>query len=217
MSLRILLFAVFGLGIAIALPAMLLDVCPWRPGVGPSEGVLVARIGMTLEEMRERSSLALSKDVDSPLTGSTTVVGRPVFDFEIADTAMRFERCRYYFITTGNHGDRKIEAISIGVSTEKVPLAELQAANARVQRALADDGWRPGWYAYTTPEDQALHGGVTENGRGFHWLKDGTLLHLASKRMDDEQPGEDPATAGEWIQLLELRPPSSDNDLTFAP
>src|SRR4030095_16783514 len=140
MSLRILLFAVFGLGIAIALPAMLLDVCPWRPGVGPSEGVLVARIGMTLEEMRERSSLALSKDVDSPLTGSTTVVGRPVFDFEIADTAMRFERCRYYFITTGNHGDRKIEAISIGVSTEKVPLAALPGANARRQPRPADEG-----------------------------------------------------------------------------
>lgn len=33
----------------------------------------------------------------------------------------------------------------------------------------------------------------------------------------EEQPGEDVETAGAWIQLLELRPPSSHADLTFEP
>ena len=128
---------------------------------------------------------------------------------------MRFERCRYYFIVTGDHDDPHIEAISIGVSPETVTRAELIAAHQRVQSELRADGWESGRYEYTTPEQQQLHGGATSSGDGFIWRKGDTLLRLEGKRMDDEQPGEDEATAGAWLQLLELRPPESDEDLTF--
>jgi hypothetical protein len=49
-----------------------------------------------------------------------------------------------------------------------VPLptrAELVAAHARVQAQLTADGWRRGRYEYTTPEQQALHGGMTSRRR----------------------------------------------------
>jgi hypothetical protein len=208
-------WAVFALGLAVALPVMLRDLFGWRPSVGAAEGVLVARIGMPLDEMRRRSSLALSEGVVSSLTGSTTVAGSPVFDFEVADTAIRFERCRYYFIVTGDDGDPKIESMSIGVSPETFPRSELAAAHQRIQRALAADGWIAGFYAYDTPELQQLHGGMTESGRGFFWKKGDTLLHLQAKRMDDEQPGEDAVTAGQWIQFLDLRAPGSNPDLRY--
>jgi hypothetical protein len=208
---------ILALGLLIATPAMLHDAFGWscRPRIGPSEGVLVARIGMPIEEMRQRSSLALAKSVGSVLTGSTTVAGSGVFDFEVADTGTRFPRCRYYFIVTGNHGDPRIESMSIGISTEKVSRAELIAANQRVQEQLGRDGWRTGRFVYATEELQHLHGGATESPRGFYWVKGDTLLRLESKHMDEEQAGEDPETAGEWIQFVELAAPSSQPDLHF--
>jgi hypothetical protein len=210
-------WTIVALGVLIAVPAMLHDAFGWscRPRIGPSEGVLVARIGMTVDEMRRRSTLVLAESVGSALTGSTTVAGSGVFDFEVADTGTRFPRCRYYFIVTGNHGDPKIESMSIGISTEKVPRAELVAANRRVQDQLARDGWRTGRFVYATEALQHLHGGATESPRGFYWVKGDTLLRLESRRMDDEQPGEDPETAGEWIQFVELESPSAEPDLHF--
>ncbi len=217
-NLRTYLFwTILALGVLIATPAMLHDAFGWscRPRIGPSEGVLVARIGMSIDEMRRRSSLALAKGVESVLTGDTTVAGSGVFDFEVADSGTRFPRCRYYFIVTGNHGDPKIASMSIGISTEKVSRAELMAANRRVQDQLARDGWRTGRFVYATEELQQLHGGATESPRGFYWVKGDSLLRLESKRMDEERPGEDPETAGEWIQFVELAAPSSEPDLRF--
>ncbi len=53
---------------------------------------------------------------------------------------------------------------------------------------------------------QRLHGGATRGPEGRSWLKDGMVLDVEEKRMDDAQPGEDPATAGEWIQYIEIWP-----------
>ncbi len=208
-------WALFASGLAIAAPVMLQELGGLRASVGASEGVLVARIGMSLDEMRRRSSLPIPEGTHSSLTGTTTLVAAPVFDFEVADTKIRFEQCRYYLIVTRDHDDPRIEAISIGVSPETTTRAELIAAHARVQAELAADGWQRGRYEYTTPEQQQLHGGATSSGDGFFWRKDDTLLQLAGKRMDEEQPGEDESTAGAWIQLLELRPPDSNEDLVF--
>jgi hypothetical protein len=204
-------WALFGSGLAIATPVMLHDLfgVELRLPVGKSEGALVANVGMTLDEVRQRSSIQLPDAIDSKLTGEHLVIGSPVFDFEIAGTAIRFERCRYYWIETGEHGDLHVESMNIGVSTNKLTHAELVAANQRVQQLLEQDGWQAGQYNYKTPELQALHGGITSSGHGYFWRKGGTLLHLVGKRMDDETPGEDPETAGEWIQYVELGPSNS--------
>jgi len=209
-------WAMYGLGLVIAAPAMLQDL-GFEIGPGESEGVLVARIGMPLDEVRQRSSLVLAEGIVESLTGRRTLIGSPVFDFAIADSTVRFEGCRYYFMTTGEDGDPRVEAISIGASPHTLTRAELIAAHQRVQQALVADGWRSGRYEYVTAEEQALHGGATSSGEGFFWLKGETVLEIQGKRMDDEQPGEDAATAGAWIQVLELRPPAAFADVTFAP
>ncbi|MEO8202108.1 MAG: hypothetical protein ABI679_16370, partial [Gemmatimonadota bacterium] len=51
-----------------------------------------------------------------------------------------------------------------------------------------------------------LHGGRTEGPEGDRWLKDGVVLTISRKRMDDARPGEDEMTAGEWIQYIDLWP-----------
>lgn len=99
-----------------------------------------------------------------------------------------------------------MEKVSIGVSPHKLTRAELVAAHIRVREQLAQDGWSAGQYNYRTLEQQALHGGVTSMGRGAYWRKGDTVLSLLGKRIDEEQPGEDPETAGEWIQTIDLWP-----------
>ena len=65
-----------------------------------------------------------------------------------------------------------------------------------------------------------LHGGLTRGPDGRMWLKNGIVLDIGTRRMDDEAPGEDAATAGRWIQFVELWPrddyPSIDR-YVFAP
>jgi len=214
-------WALFAAGLAIAAPVMLHDLLgvQFQLPVGASEGVLVANIGMTLDEVRQRSSIPILEGTVSGLTGDRTVIGSPVFDFAVAGSAIRFERCRYYWIQTGEHGDPHVESINVGVSTNKLTRAELVAANQRVQQQLENDGWQAGQYDFKTPEQQALHGGMTSSGHGYFWRKGETLLQLVGKRMDDETPGEDPESAGEWIQYVQLGPANSStySDLEFSP
>jgi hypothetical protein len=215
------IWALFGSGLAIATPVMLHDMfgMQFQLPVGKSAGVLVANVGMTLDEVRQRSSIPVLEGTLSELTGDRTVIGSPVFDFEIAGSPIRFARCRYYWMQTGGHGDPHIESINIGVSTQKLTRAELVEAHRSAQTQLVQDGWEAGHYNYKTPEQQALHGGITSSGRGYFWRKGGTLLRLVGKRMDDEAPGEDPETAGEWIQTVELGPAndSTYSNLEFSP
>jgi hypothetical protein len=70
------------------------------------------------------------------------------------------------------------------------------------------------------PEEIALHGGKTSEAEGFYWLKGEALLHLEPKRVDDEQRGEDPRTAGRWMLAISVgdRATSSSYErLTFTP
>jgi len=75
-----------------------------------------------------------------------------------------------------------------------------------VQQRLREDGWSAGAIQYRTAEEQQLHGGATSSGQGFYWARGRTVLQLSGTRIDEERRGEDPATAGEWIQVIELRP-----------
>ena len=55
---------------------------------------------------------------------------------------------------------------------------------------------------YRTPEQQRLHGGMTSSGEGSFWLKGNALVAFEPKRVDEEQRGDDPRTAGKWILAL---------------
>ena len=209
-----MLWALMALGSVIAIPAAILGGAfdtrslsdPLASGqhtdIGASQGMLIAKPGMTLDEMKQASSLAINAVGQRTTTGAIT--SGIVFDFKVAGTDTTFERCRYYFVSTFTNDPQHIQSLSIGTSTFKQSHAALNETNADLRRKLAADGWLAGHEEYKTEEDQTLHGGATHGPEGDLWLKDGTLLHLEIKRMDDTLPGEDPNTAGEWVQTVTL-------------
>ncbi len=205
-------WAVFALGLAIALPAMITDEFFGRPAKlwlearrrGSSRGVLTANVGMTLEDVRRRSTLPLPEPRGEALTGSSRLAAEVVFDLDIAGTGTGFPECRYYFIVTRAHGDRHVESMNVGVSPQAMTRAEHDEEERRTRERLRADGWRPGRFVHRTPEQQALHGGKTSEADETYWLKGEALLHLEPKRVDDEQRSEDPRTAGRWMLAVSL-------------
>jgi hypothetical protein len=210
------------LGLVIALPVMWTDFFGFsktKTPVGISEGLLRADVGMTLDEIQKASTLQLAPPIDVALTGSRQTVGKPVFDFEIVGSAVRFEQCRYYFIETAPKHDPHVRSMNIGASPSKTSRTETDAALALLHKKLEADGWRVGYFVYRTRESQVLHGGISTERDPRYWLKGYTLLVLSTRRMDDPKPGEDPKTAGEFIVVLEINPfdTSSHPHLQFDP
>jgi hypothetical protein len=206
------LFALCVAGLAIAVPAAISDgffgqdAQRWLEGWfrGRATGALVANVGMTLEDVRRRSTVTVPEGTRSVLTGTTTVAANTVFDFEIARTGMRFPESRYFFLVTHNHDDPRLESMNIGISTSALARAEFDEFRRRTEAQFRTDGWASGRFVYRTPEQQALHGGVTSWGEGTFWLKGQALVTFEPKRVDEEQRGEDPRTAGKWILALSI-------------
>ena len=200
------LWALMALGMAIAIPAAYLfgafsefGLDAPRLDPGGSQGTLVARPGMRVDDVVRRSSLPLH-----PLPSPAVISGDVVFDFVVADTAMRFPRCRYYYLTTFTHDRSRLQGMSIGTAYEKVGRATLAAMDLAVRRQLAADGWQAGHEEYRTEQDQALHGGATRGPEGDLWRRDDIVLDIERRRMDEPRAGEDAASAGEWIQTVSL-------------
>jgi hypothetical protein len=162
-----------------------------------SEGTLVARPGMALADMARRSTLKLD-------ISHATVSGGAVFDLEIPDSGIVLRRCRYYFVSTHTHDPKRIEAVNVGTLPRKVSRAELERADADLSARLRADGWLAGHEEYRDEQDRQLHGGATRGPEGSMWLKNGIVLDIGARRMDDPVDGEDRATAGEWIQTVDL-------------
>jgi len=204
------LWGVIVAGLAIAIPAAIaggmFGDAPARAlgRVGRRNlGVLAARPDMTLDEMVRQSTLKLDlKYASSAIAGGQD----GAFDYTIPGTTLTFPGARYYYMTTYSHDSTRIEAVNIGLSPDKVTRAALDSADRELRARLAADGWLTGHEVYRDEEDQTLHGGLTEGPEGRLWLKDGIVLTISRKRMDDEKPGEDSLTAGEWIQYIDLWP-----------
>jgi hypothetical protein len=122
----------------------------------------------------------------------------------IPGTAIRFPDARYYYINTYSADATHIQSLSVGTSPEKTSAAAIDSADANLRARLAGDGWLAGHEEFRTALGQQLHGGATEGPAGHLWLKDTMVLSINRKRMDDTKPGEDSATAGEWIQYVDL-------------
>ncbi|HWP74472.1 MAG TPA: hypothetical protein VNU03_08150, partial [Methylomirabilota bacterium] len=110
----------------------------------------------------------------------------------------------YYFLVTRSHGDPHVESMNVGVSPHAMTRPEHDDERRRVQERLQADGWKPGRFVYRTPEQQALHGGKTSEAGRTYWLKGEALLHLEPKRVDEEQRGEDEATAGRFMLAVSI-------------
>ena len=204
-------WGLFALGTLIALPVMArdmlgLDLLAAFHGPGKSRGTLVVDVGQPLSDVRAQSSLKLADESRGGLTPAGRVIATVTFDLQIPGSALRLERCRYYWINTDGSDEARVHNINVGVSPQKLTRAALVEAHTQLQQRLRQDGWRPGAIPWRTAEQQQLHGGATSSGQGFYWARGGTVLQLSGKRVDEERAGEDPATAGDWIQVLELRP-----------
>lgn len=199
-------------GLAVAMPVAIRDGFFGRAAsvwlettlAGRSRGLLVANVGMTIDDVRRRSTLTIPEAGPERLTGSTNLIAEIVFDLQLGDTGTRFDGCRYYFVTTRPRGDTHVRSMNVGVSPRARTRAELDDEMRRTRERLQADGWAMGRFVYRTPEQIALHGGRTSEGEGFYWLKDEALLQLEPKRVDDEQRGEDPRTAGRWMLAVSV-------------
>ena len=201
----------FSLGVAIAAPAAISAGFFGPSGQAgatvraeaPSQVLLIAAPGMTVDEMFRRSSLVIddggSRRRDLPVYASGAV-----FDYQPADPGLILSGCRYYYISTYLNDPHRIEAVNIGLSPAKTTLAGVDAADAALRARLASAGWAPGHEVYRDEEDQRLHGGLHQGPEGRLWLKHDVVLAIERQRMDDPAPGEDAATAGEWIQYIAL-------------
>jgi len=197
------------LGLAVALPAAIQDgffgsaaTPAGAADLGPSQGILTAAPGMLVTDMLAATTLPLQGGDKA----NVPFAGGAVFDFRVAGTDTVFRQCRYYFISMDSKDPGRIEALSIGTASRKMSRAELEAANAAMRQQLKAEGWLAGHEEYKTAENQQLHGGATQGPEGWVWLKNGSILHIEVKRMDDPVAGEDPATAGQWIQFIDLWP-----------
>jgi hypothetical protein len=199
-------------GLALAVPAAIEDGFFTPPGVGPESdaapmgtlGTLSARPGMDVATMRRISTLTFADDQSAANALELVFSGGGPFDFELEGSPTVFHGCRYYFVNTYSASDKRIQAISIGTSPSKLAKPLLDAANAKLQAQLAREGWQAGHEVYASEENQALHGGAKVGPSGWVWLYDGTVLHIMNRRLDDPLPGEDPASAGQWIQYVDL-------------
>jgi hypothetical protein len=194
------LWGLMAAGTAIALPAayFLGAFGEFGQDPGSSQGLLVARPGMTIAQVKAASSLPIDAKDDSPAIGAGGV-----FDFEVAGTGLRFSRCRYYFASTYSNDRGRIEGMSIGASLHKDSRAAIDAADAALRARLVAGGWRAGHEVYRDEQDRTLHGGAGRGPDGDTWLKDEIVLDIERKRMDEAQPDE-AAGAGEFIQVISL-------------
>ena len=150
----------------------------------PVQGTLVAAPGMPIGRMISGSSLKVQRGSESELFNGAQYGGAAIFNYRIAGSATTFKRCRYYRITTYARDPARIATINVGISSEKMSRAALDAADQDIRARLTADGWK-------------------RSGR--LWVRSGSLLALRSRRLDDPVAGENPAKAGEWIEYVELR------------
>lgn len=150
----------------------------------PTQGTLVAAPGMATATMLADSTLAVQRGSRSPLFSGAQFGGAAIFDYRIAGTATVFRRCRYYYIATSTRDPDRIATINVGVSSEKMSRKQLVATEGELSQRFAADHWKA--------------------VRAHTWTRDGLVLALRSRRLDDAAPGESP-NAGDWIEYVELR------------
>lgn len=200
-----------GAGALIALPFALQDLglrLPLR-----SQGILTADIGMTIEEVKRRSTLRV-KEPRLMGDGSRISVEEMEFEFRIGDSPVHFPQSRYYWLETAKN-DGRIHLLNVGITPRKMPLAQLEAFQQAARAQLFADGWIPGHYLAHSGKTVHPWGGKRTTGDGRYWLKTNTLLVFEPKRMDEEKRDE-PAGSGEYIVNLVLRPKEeSDRNLVF--
>jgi hypothetical protein len=99
------------------------------------------------------------------------------FEFQVADSNIRFPLSRYYWIETGKN-DLHIAVINVGITPRKMAKRELAAFQGAAQAQFFADGWMSGHYVADSDKTVRLWAGKHTSGDGRYWRKGGTVLIL---------------------------------------
>jgi hypothetical protein len=175
--------------------------------VGGSKGTLVAAPGMTFDEVKARSSLKLDGLADLGDEKVIALSDAAAFDFELAGTGIRFERCRYYALWN-KKPDPGISYILLQ-ATKNVSWAAIKKELLKTQEKLKADGWTP-----VTLEDgknaaERLKDSLSEPAPareiGFKWKKGDLALVFSARRFPQTITGENPDVGEPYNQELDIR------------
>jgi hypothetical protein len=183
-----------------------------------SQGKLLASTGMTLDEVRQKSTLKLGEGYYSGVDAGgysgprdTTISSSEVlFDFELAGSPkLQFKNCKYYQLRTGTDDDPKLIEINIGIAEQKMRWAELVKSMQQIEQLLIDEGWKPARYKDGTTASESLNkilkaDAPAQLNAGFTWSKGDVALTLSAKRMRKAEKDEDTAAKVDFINFLKL-------------
>lgn len=161
----------------------------------PNQGTLVAAIGMTLEEVKAQSTLRLHKGFyqnlewmreSNPRNWIVAIEpGEGLFDWKVGGGNLKFHRCAYYWLQTGEHDDPKIVYMNMGISPKKLTLPEVQAE----MQATADKFREADW---------------TEAEK-FVWTKGNVTARFYAKEYEVRAYFEKPVEGPNYFQVMEMK------------
>lgn len=209
-------WAFLGIGVLLGMPFALREALgsDFQMPLRRSQGVFVADIGMTLDQVQKASTFKMEPPTD--MGGYLFHAEDAVFEFRLPDSTLRFPQSRYLWLETGRHNDPHLVLLDIGITPRKLPLPELENFRHRIQSDLLKDGWMPGHQVADSEETVRLWGGKRTTGDGRYWRRGNTVLIIQQNRMDEEKRDEPPGS-GEFILYLHLMPLSEKPDITFEP
>jgi hypothetical protein len=147
-------------------------------GLAPSQGLLVAGIGMTIADLRHASTYDIGPDAGRYRTISADETR---FDFQPAGTPSVFRGCDAYFIEFDEAGRTAHIHVSLVPGTIDGPA--LQRLLSTTEARLRSDGW--------TALDR------------YRFVRGHTMLALSKQRMDEWHES-DTADSGDWNAFVDL-------------
>jgi hypothetical protein len=161
-------------------------------------GELVATVGMPLAEMHARSSLPISAGFT--YDGSTSGVFEPFFDWQVAETPLRFRRCRF-----GGYGTDKsarIDHLEVSVSPRRLRWREMVEELRGTRDQLTAAGFSPDTQGHTMSDERLLAQWLAREPPAvdiaatdaFTWRKDGLEVLFFAEQQE----------RGRWVQRVSL-------------
>lgn len=211
----LVVWAFLGTGALIALPFVLsgTDSGPPRANAMRSKGTLDADIGMTIAEVKQRSTIPLRAPVHMS-DGAEMLVDQMPFDYQLGTPPLEFRQSSLFWLRTAPNG--RLIDINVGITPETLGSKELDAFEQQQQRRLFSAGWMPGHRVADSDETVRRWGGKHTSEDGGYWLKHDTVISFEARRIDNEQANEPPGS-GQFMLQIHLQPKSEAHGVVFEP
>lgn len=158
---------------------------------GVPQGKLVAGLGMPMREVGRLSTVRLHKLPTLGLPSGTYADGNAYFDFELAQSGLRFQGCSMYSLDYEDPGE-VVQSISVCLTSGKLAWKAFTAELRETAAKLKADGWqpaqptgRPGLEAFVAQDGSRV--GSSDSGAigTFEWTKGPGLASLTAHRSWD--------------------------------